>query len=57
MAVSVREDTTEPESLNIPISFNYRKITKVIDTALALLARDWRGPGTGTEMSNGVIRW
>lgn len=53
----MREDIIEPVFLNIPISVNYRRIKAGIDIALALLARDWRGFGSGTELSNGVITW
>lgn len=57
MEESVNEDTTEQElsKYQIPISVNYRRISSEIDIATALLARDWRGFGSSTEMSNGVI--
>ena len=55
MVAFVNEDITEPELL--PISVNYRKISSVIDIALTCMARDWRGFGSSSEMSNGVLTW
>ena len=38
-----------------PIDFNMRIFGGSIEYAHSLLARDWRGPGTGSELSNGVL--
>lgn len=50
------EDTIG-QVLQFPISVNYRKITSIIDIALTCMARDYKGFGSGHEMSNGVLVW
>lgn len=40
---------------NYPIDFNMRVTGGAIEYAHSLLARDYKGPGTGSELSNGVL--